>query len=75
MRTIEGCGEIHLPLGDDNYDEAIYDISDFDIELLTWCSEDGYNREPIFRLTPKRTKDEEVEPWEDDITNETAAKD
>lgn len=57
MRTIEGCGEIHLPLGDDSYDEAIYDISDFDIELLYWRSEDGYNRKPIFRLTPKKNED------------------
>lgn len=57
MRTIEGCGEIHLPLGDDSYDEAIYDISDFDIELLFWRSEDGCNRKPIFRLTPKKDED------------------
>lgn len=57
MRTIEGCGEIHLPLGDDNYDEEIYDISDFDIELLFWRSEDGCNRKPIFRLTPKKDED------------------
>ena len=60
MRTIEGCGEIHLPLGDDDYNEAIYDISDFDIELLGWRSEDGYNREPIFRLTPKKDEDDET---------------
>ena len=61
MRTIEGCGEIHLPLSDDNYDEAIYDISDFDIELLYWRSKDGYNREPIFRLTPKKDEDDNNE--------------
>ena len=60
MRTIEGCGEIHLPLGDDNYDEAIYDIADFDIKLLYWSSKDGYNREPIFRLTPKKDEDDET---------------
>ena len=65
MRKIKGYGEIYLPLGDK------YCVEDFDIELLGWRSEDGYNREPIFRLTPKRAKDEEVEPWEDDI-NETA---
>ena len=71
MRKIEGCGEIHLPLGSDSYNEAIYDVSDFDIELIGWRSEDGYNREPIFRLTPKKDEDDEVEPWEDAI-NETA---
>ena len=77
MRTIEGCGEIHLPLGDDSYDEAIYDISDFDIEIIGWDDGDGgrYNRYPVFRLTRKKGEDEEVEPWEDDITNETAAED
>lgn len=77
MRTIEGCGEIHLPLGDDNYDEAIYDISDFDIELIGWDDGDGgrYNRYPVFRLTRKKDEDEEVEPWEDDAINETAAED
>ena len=58
MRTIEGCGEIHLPLSDDNYDEVIYDIADFDIKLLYWRSKDGYNREPIFRLTPKEDEDD-----------------
>ena len=71
MRKIKGYGEIHLSIGD-RYEEEIYCVEDFDIELLGWRSEDGYNREPIFRLTPKRAKDEEVEPWEDDIINETA---
>ena len=75
MRKIEGYGEIHLSLGD-RYEEEIYCVEDFDIELLGWSSEDGYNREPIFRLTPKRAdQDEEVEPWEDDVINETAAED
>ena len=60
MRKIKGYGEIHLPLGDDSYDEAIYDISDFDIELLYWRSKDGYNREPIFILTPKKDEDDET---------------
>ena len=60
MRKIEGYGEIHLPLGDDSYDEAIYCVEDFDIELLGWHSEDGYNREPIFRLTPKKDEDDET---------------
>lgn len=60
MRTIEGYGEIHLPLGDDNYDEAIYDISDFDIELVGWDRSDGYNRYPIFKLTPKKDEDDET---------------
>ena len=75
MRTIEGCGEIHLPLGDDSYDEAIYCIEDFDIELVGWDRNDGYHRYPIFQLTPKKDEDEEVEPWEDDAINETAAED
>nr|DAF79942.1 MAG TPA: hypothetical protein [Caudoviricetes sp.] len=52
MRKIEGYGEIHLPIGDE-YDEGIYSVEDFNIELIGWRSEDGYNREPIFRLTPK----------------------
>ena len=60
MRKIEGYGEIHLPLGDDSYDEEIYDISDFDIEFLCWHYEDGYNRYPIFRLTPKKDEDDET---------------
>ena len=60
MRKIEGYGEIHLPLGDDSYDEAIYCVEDFDIELLYWRSKDGYNREPIFRLTPKKDEDDET---------------
>ena len=60
MRKIEGYGEIHLPL---NYksNELWYDIEDFDIELLGWRSEDGYNREPIFRLTPKKDEDDNNE--------------
>lgn len=61
MRKIEGYGEIHLPLGDDDYDEVIYDISDFDIELLYWRSKDSYNREPIFILTPKKDEDDNNE--------------
>lgn len=61
MRKIEGYGEIHLPPGDDDYDEVIYDISDFDIELLYWRSKDGYNREPIFILTPKKDEDDNNE--------------
>lgn len=61
MRKIEGYGEIHLPLGDDSYDETIYDISDFDIEFLCWHYEDGYNRRPIFRLTPKKDEDDNNE--------------
>ena len=56
MRKIEGYGEIHLPLGD-GYEEEIYGVEDFDIELLWWCSKDGYNREPVFRLTPKKDED------------------
>jgi len=66
MRKIEGYGEIHLPIGDE-YDEGIYSVEDFNIELIGWRSEDGYNREPIFRLTPKENEDDETdEPWEDD---------
>ena len=59
MRKIEGYGEIRVPL---NYksNELWYDIEDFDIELLGWHSEDGYNREPIFRLTPKKDEDDET---------------
>lgn len=34
MRKIKGYGEIYLPLGDDWYNEATYDISDFDIEII-----------------------------------------
>lgn len=72
MQEIKGYGEIRVPI-DDKSNELWYDIEDFDIELLGWRSEDGYNREPIFRLTPKRAEqDEEVEPWEDDVINETA---
>lgn len=73
MQKIKGYGEIRMPL---NYksNELWYNIEDFDIELLGWRSEDGYNREPIFMLTPKRDEDEEVEPWEDAI-NETTAED
>ena len=59
MQKIKGYGEIYLPLGDNYYNEATYDISDFDIELLGWRSEDGYNREPIFKLTPKKDEDDE----------------
>lgn len=57
MREIKGYGEIRMPL---NYksNELWYNIEDFDIELLGWRSEDGYNREPIFRLTPKEAEDE-----------------
>lgn len=58
MREIKGYGEIHLPLGDDSYDETIYCVEDFDIELLCWCSKDGYNRKPVFRLTPKKDEDD-----------------
>lgn len=60
MREIKGYGEIYLPLGDNYYDEATYDISDFDIELIGWDRNDGYNREPIFRLTPKKDEDDET---------------
>ena len=60
MREIKGYGEIHLPLGDDSYDEALYDVSDFDIELIGWDRNDGYNREPIFKLTPKKDEDDET---------------
>lgn len=60
MREIKGYGEIYLPLGDNYYDETTYDISDFGIELLGWRSKDGYNREPIFRLTPKKDEDDET---------------
>lgn len=58
MQKIKGYGEIRMPL---NYksNELWYNIEDFDIELLGWRSEDGYNREPIFRLTPKRVEDED----------------
>lgn len=58
MQKIKGYGEIRMPL---NYksNELWYNIEDFDIELLGWRSEDGYNREPIFRLTPKRAEDED----------------
>lgn len=56
MSKIKGYGEIRVPV-DDNYNELWYILEDFDIELLGWRSEDGYNREPIFRLTPKRAKD------------------
>lgn len=75
MRKIEGCGEIHLPLGD-GYEEEIYGVEDFDIELIGWDDGDGgrYNRYPVFRLTRKKDEDEEVEPWEDAI-NETATED
>lgn len=60
MRKIKGYGEIRVPL---NYksNELWYDIEDFDIELLGWRSEDGYNHEPIFRLTPKRAEDDNNE--------------
>ena len=77
MRKIKGYGEIYLPLGDDWYNEAMYDISDFDIELIGWDDGDGgrYNRYPVFRLTRKKDEDEEVEPWEDDAISETAAED
>ena len=61
MRKIEGYGEIHLPLGGDGYEEEIYSVEDFDIELLLWCSKDGYNREPVFRLTPKKDEDDNNE--------------
>ena len=59
MQKIKGYGEIRVPL---NYksNELWYDIEDFDIELLGWRSEDGYNREPIFRLTPKKDDDDET---------------
>ena len=60
MREIKGYGEIYLPLGDNYYDEATYDISDFDIELIGWDRNDGYNRDPIFRLTPKKDEDDET---------------
>lgn len=60
MRKIKGYGEIYLPLGDNYYDEATYDISDFDIELVGWDCNDGYNREPIFKLTPKKDEDDET---------------
>ena len=60
MREIKGYGEIYLPLGDNYYDEATYDISDFDIELIGWDSNDGYNRYPIFKLTPKKDEDDEI---------------
>lgn len=58
MQKIKGYGEIRVPL---NYksNELWYDIEDFDIELLGWCSKDGYNHEPIFRLIPKRAEDED----------------
>ena len=58
MQKIKGYGEIRVPL---NYkpNELWYDIEDFDIELLGWRSEDGYNHKPIFRLTPKRAEDED----------------
>ena len=76
MRKIKGYGKIYLPLGDDWYNEAMYDISDFDIELIGWDDGEGgrYNRYPVFRLTRKKDEDEEAEPWEDAI-NETAAED
>ena len=61
MREIKGYGEIYLPLGDNYYDEATYDISDFDIELVGWDSNDGYNRYPIFKLTPKKDEDDNNE--------------
>lgn len=60
MRKIKGYGEIYLPLGDDWYNEATYDISDFDIELIGWDDGDGgrYNRYPVFRLTRKKDEDD-----------------
>ena len=61
MREIKGYGEIYLPLGDNYYDEATYDISDFDIELVGWDRNDGYNRYPIFKLTPKKDDDDHNE--------------
>ena len=59
MQKIKGYGEIRVPL---NYksNELWYDIEDFDIELLGWCSDDGYNREPVFRLIPKKDEDDET---------------
>ena len=66
MRKIEGSGEIRLPINDE-YGELWYDLDNFDIELIGWRSEDGYNRSPIFRLTPKEDEDDEAdEHWEDD---------
>ena len=59
MRKIKGYGEIRVPLGDNYYDEATYDISDFDIELVGWDRNDGYNRYPIFKLTPKKDENDE----------------
>ena len=59
MQKIKGYGEIRVPI-DDKYGELWYDIDNFDIELLGWRSEDGYNREPIFRLTPKKDDDDET---------------
>ena len=61
MRKIEGYGEIHLPLGGDDYDEAIYCVEDFDIKLVGWDSSDGYNRYPIFKLNPKKDDDDNNE--------------
>lgn len=61
MRKIKGYGEIYLPLGDNYYDEATYDISDFDIELVGWDRSDGYNHYPIFKLTPKKDEDDNNE--------------
>ena len=58
MCKIKGYGEIRVPL-DDKSNELWYDIEDFDIELLYWRSKDGYNREPIFILTPKKDEDDE----------------
>lgn len=63
MRKIKGYGEIYLPLGDDWYNEATYDISDFDIELIGWDDGDGdlYNHNPVFRLTYKKDEDDNNE--------------
>mgnify|MGYP003421512747 CR=1 FL=1 len=73
MQKIKGYGEIRVPL-DYKSNELWYDIEDFDIEIIGWDDGEGgrYNRYPVFMLTLKKDEDEEVEPWEDDVINETA---
>mgnify|MGYP003533265969 CR=1 FL=1 len=61
MRKIKGYGEIRVPLGGDGYEEEIYGVEDFDIELIGWDDGEGgrYNRYPIFRLTRRKDEDDD----------------
>ena len=60
MQKIKGYGEIHLPLGD-GYEEEIYGVEDFDIELIGWDDGEGgrYNPYPIFKLTRRKDEDDD----------------